>query len=164
MNDWYTPQQAAKLKKRAGLCKWLMILLGAASLAGCIFLCTRVTTGTASRLLGLTIALSAGGGWAVMLLWVFGFRPLKAQADHMQSLLETPCETCTGLLSVSGYSFQIPGSIVVRKARLKTPEETLSLNLNDRFAAKLPPDGTPVRVTTARSFITGVEVCEDENG
>ena len=164
MNDWYTPQQAAKLKKRAGLCKWLMILLGAASLAGCIFLCTRVTTGTASRLLGLTVVLSTAGGWAAMLLFFFGYRPAKAQAGHMAGLLDGTPETRTGYLSVSKDSFQIPGSIAVRKARLKTPEETLSLNLNARFAAKLPPDGTPVRVTTARSFITGVEVCEDENG
>ena len=119
-----------------------------------------MNTGNASRLLGLTIGLSALGGWAVMLLLAFGQRPAKAEAGHIRGLLDAPEEHYTGTLTVSKEGFQIPGSVVVRKARLQTEEETLTLNLNARFASRMPAAGTPVRVTVKKKFITHWEVVE----
>ncbi len=164
MNVWYTHKRAAQLKGRARLYGGIILFLAAATLAGCIILCSRVNTGNAFRLLGLTVGLSTLGGWAAMLLFFFGYRPAKAQAGHMAGLLESAPETHTGTLTVSKDSFQIPGSIGVRKARLKTGEETLSFNLNARYARNLPPEDAPVQVTVVRSFITGVEVCSHEEG
>lgn len=160
MNNWYSPQRASQLKKRADRYKWISFAVAALSLAGCIFLCTQVCTANASRLLGLTIGLSVLGGWAVMLLIAFGQRPAKAEAGHIQGLWDAPEEHHTGTLTVSKDGFQIPGSIVVRKARLQTEAETLTLNLNARFAARMPAPGTPVRVTVKKKFITHLEVVE----
>lgn len=158
MNEWYTNQRATQLQKRAARYQWMAIAVAVFSLAGCILLCTQVTTGNASRLLGLTIGLSALGGWAAMLLMAFGQRPAKAEAGHIRGLLDAPEETYVGQLTVSKEGFQIPGSIVVRKARLQTDEETLTLNLNARFAARMPAPGTTVQVTVKKKFIIALEV------
>ena len=160
MNEWYTNQRATQLQQRAARYLWIILGVAAVTLAGCIFLCTQVNTGNASRLLGLTIGLSALGGWAVMLLLAFGQRPAKAEAGHIRGLLDAPEEHYTGTLTVSKEGFQIPGSVVVRKARLQTEEETLTLNLNARFASRMPAAGTPVRVTVKKKFITHWEVVE----
>ena len=160
MNEWYTNQRATQLQQRAARYLWIILGVAAVTLAGCIFLCTQVNTGNASRLLGLTIGLSALGGWAVMLLIAFGQRPAKAEAGHIRGLLDAPEEHYTGTLTVSKEGFQIPGSVVVRKARLQTEEEPLTLNLNSRFASRMPAPGTPVRVTVKKKFITHWEVVE----
>lgn len=160
MNGWYGNQRATQLQKRADRYQWISFAVAALSLAGCILLCTQVRTANASRLLGFTIGLSALGGWAVMLLIAFGQRPAKAEAGHIRGLLDAPEETYVGQLTVSKEGFQIPGSIVVRKARLQTGEETLTLNLNARFAARMPAPGTLVRLTVKRKFIIAVEVME----
>ena len=160
MNEWYTNQRATQLQQRAARYLWIILGVAAITLAGCIFLCTQVNTGNASRLLGLTIGLSALGGWAVMLLLAFGQRPANAEAGHIRGLLDAPEEHYTGTLTVSKEGFQIPGSVVVRKARLQTEEETLTLNLNSRFASRMPAPGTPVRVTVKKKFITRWEVVE----
>lgn len=160
MNEWYTNQRASQLQQRAARYKWIIFGVAAVTLVGCVFLCTQVNTGNASRLLGLTIGLSALGGWAVMLLIAFGQRPAKAEAGHIRGLLDAPEETYTGTLTVSKEGFQIPGSVVVRKARLQTEEEPLTLNLNSRFASRMPAPGTPVRVTVKKKFITRWEVVE----
>lgn len=160
MNEWYTNQRATQLQQRAARYLWIILGVAAVTLAGCIFLCTQVNTGNASQLLGLTIGLSALGGWAVMLLLAFGQRPAKAEAGHIRGLWDAPEEHYTGTLTVSKEGFQIPGSVVVRKARLQTEEEPLTLNLNSRFASRMPAPGTPVRVTVKKKFITHWEVVE----
>ena len=158
MNNWYSTERADQLRKRAVRYQWIAIAAAALSLAGCILLCTQVTTGNASRLLGLTIGLSALGGWAVMLLIAFGQRPAKAEAGHIRGLLDATGERYTGTLTISKEGFQIPGSVVVRKARLQTEEESLTLNLNARFAARMPAPGTTVQVTVKKKFIIALEV------
>lgn len=158
MNEWYSPERARQMQSRARLCKWIMFLLASAALAGCVFLCTRVTTGNASHLLAATIGLSTLGGWAVLLITFFLYRPLKAQAGHIRSVAGGEKTVYTGRLTVSREGFQIPGSVAVRKARLETEGETLFFDLNAALVRRLPPAGTPVRVTAVRRFITAVEV------
>ena len=160
MNGWYTEPRAQQLKKRAHLYGIFISAVLVGALAGCIFLCTQVNTGNATRLLPMTIGLSTLGGWAALLLLVFGCKPAKAQAAHMTGLLDAAQETYTGILTVSREVFAIPGSISVRKAKLKTEQETLSFNLNARYGAKLPDLTKPVRIAVRRTFITGVEVEE----
>ena len=160
MNGWYTELRAQQLTKRAHLYGIIIATVLAGTLAGCIFLCTQVNTGNASRLLPITIGLSTLGGWAALLLTVFGRKPAKAQAAHMTGLLDAPQEEYTGTLTVSREVFAIPGSISVQKARLETDEETLSLNLYARYRGKLPDLTKPVRIAVRRTFITGVEVEE----
>jgi hypothetical protein len=162
MNKWYSPERAGRLQSRARLCKWIMFLLAFSALAGCVFLCTRVTTGNASRLLALTIGLSTLGGWAVLLITFFLYRPLRAQAGHIRSVAGGEKAQYTGLLTVSRESFQIPGSVAVRKAKLETEQGTLTFDLNAALVRRLPPAGETVRVTAVRRFITAVEVLGHE--
>lgn len=162
MQQWYSSANAARLKKRAALCKGSMILLGAAALAACIVLCTRVNTGNAARLLWWVAGLSTAAGWVVLLTMAFLYRPLKAQAGHVAGLLGGEEEQYTGRLSLLPGGFQIPGSIVVRKAKLMGEGEPLTLNVNARCVRDLPPQEALVRVTAVRTFITAAEVMGDE--
>lgn len=158
MNNWYSPQRASQLGKRAARYQWIAVAAGALTLAGCIFLCTMVRTDNSSWLLAWTICLSSVGGWVVMLLLCFGLQLAKAEAGHIRGLLDAPEEHYTGQLSIIKEGFQIPGSVEVRKARLQTPEETLTLNLNARFASCTPAPGATVRVTVKKKFIIAMEV------
>lgn len=160
MNGWYSQEEALRLKKRAHLYGIIIAAVLAGTLAGCIFLCTQVNTGNAVRLLPMTIGLSTLGGWAAILLTVFGRRPAKAQAAHMTGLLDAAVEEYSGQLTVSPHTFAIPGSISVRKAKLTTEQETLAFHLNARYGAKLPDLSKPVRIAVRRTFIVGVEVQE----
>ena len=162
MNTWYSQTQAEALFRRARLCRWFMILLGAGALAGCIFLCTPVTTGNAARMLAAVVTLSTLAGWTVLLLNVFLHRPLKAQAGHIRSVAGGESVQYTGRLTVGRDGFRIPGSIVVRKAQLQTERETLTFDVNAAWVNRLPPAGTLVRVSTVRRFITAVEVIDHE--
>lgn len=158
MNAWYSDALAAKYQKRARRCLWFVVALAVLGLAACIFMCTRVRTGNASRMLTAVILTSTLAGWAAILLIGFVYRPAKAQAGHMLGLLQAGEEQYVGTLSLEKGGFRIPGSIVVRKVRLKTEDDTLTFNLNARYASQLPPEGTPVRVTVRRKFITACEV------
>lgn len=160
MNGWYTELRAQQLKKRAQRYGIMIAAVLAGTLAGCVFLCAQVNTGNASRLLPITIGLSTLGGWAALLMLVFGRKPAKAQAAHMTGLLDAAQEEYTGTLTVSREVFAIPGSISVCKAKLKTEQENLSFNLNARYGSKLPDLSKPVRIAVRRTFITGVEVEE----
>ena len=161
MNAWYSEELAARYQNRARRCLWFVVALAVLGLAACIFMCTKVRTGNASRLLAAVILTSTLAGWAAILLIGFVYRPAKAQAGHMLGLMNAEAETLTGTLALEKGGFRIPGSIVVRKVRLRTEDETLTLNLNARFAAKLPPEGTPVKVAVRRKFITTCEVIQD---
>lgn len=163
MKEWYSETTAARYERRAKGMAGIMVALAALTLAACIFLCTRVNTGNAAVLLIGTMALSTLGGWAVLLLWCFGYRPARAQVGHIRGLLEGEEEWLTGCLKLLEGAFQIPGSIVVRKVRLDTDGEALTLNLNARHAGQLPAPGARVKVVVVRKFITAVEVCRDEN-
>jgi hypothetical protein len=163
MNAWYSDALAAKYQKRARRCLWFVVALAVLGLAACIFMCTKVRTGNASRLLAAVILTSVLTGWAAILLIGFVQRPAKAQAGHMLGLMNAEAETLTGTLSLEKGAFRIPGSIVVKKVRLRTEDGVLTFNLNARFAAKLPPEGTPVKVTVRRKFITACEVTDHES-
>ena len=63
-----------------------------------------------------------------------------------------------GCISISPQAFQIPKSVLIRKATLQDGEETRTLNLNARFVSRMPPSGTAVRIKTAKKFITAIEV------
>ncbi len=163
MKTWYSPQAAQRMRGRSNRWFYGILAILALSLAVCIFLCTRVRTGNANRLLVTVVALVTAAGWAALLLNVFVRRPAKAQAEHLQGLLEAEEECLTGTFTLGKEVIAIPGSIEVRKLRLDTGEEKCSYNLNAAFARHLPPEGTQVRLTVRRSFVTGCEVISRED-
>lgn len=158
MNRLYTPEAARYWKRRASFTLGLALGLVALALAVCILLCTRVNTANAQTFLFACIALFALSGWACILLLAFAYAPAKAQAVHIGGMFSAEAETWEGVLTVHKESFHIPKSVTVRKATLLTEEGALSLNVCAALAAQLPPNGSTVRLTAVRKYITGYEV------
>ena len=163
MKTWYSKAAAQRMRSRYSRWSYGILIMVILSLAVCVFLSTKVRTGNAGRLLVVVAALSTAAGWAAMLLNVFVRRPAKAQAEHLQGLLEAEEETRTGTFALGKELISIPGSIDVRKLRLDTGEKRETYNLNVAFVKHLPPEGTQVRLSLRRSFVTGCEVIGRED-
>ena len=125
-----------------------------------LVLCLLTRTGNVRTMLTIAWAslIPLGFGWIA--LWMFFTEPARAESRHLEGLAEGTPEVREGILTLSDVSFRIPKSVRVRKIRLETEEETLSLNLNERLWRRMPPDGSKVRAETVRKFITGFEVLE----
>ena len=138
------------------------VLYGLVILTAALFtaLCLLTHTGNARTMLFLTIASTVLLGWGIIALWLFAAEPMKAEEQHLTGLAAAEPENREGLFSLDSDVFRIPKSVRVRKARLETDDDTLSLNLNDKLTDKMPPDGSRVRVLTARKFIIGLETLE----
>ncbi len=162
MNRLYTEQAAQQWKQRAARLMAAVLLTAAAGLAACIFLCTRVTTGSAQPLLFAVIALSTLTGWAVILLVRLGFLTAKAEAEHIAGVLAGESETAQGIWTLSRQRWIIPHSVTFCKATLRDGDVSRVYNVDVRLASVLPEDGTPVRVTAVRRFITAWEVQHEE--
>lgn len=132
---------------------WLVLVLF-------ITLCLLTRTGNAQTMLYAAMAVMILGSLVILALWMFALEPAKAEERHLAGLAALTPETREGRISLSRDSFRIPKSVLVRKIRLTAEDEVLSLNLNEKLADRMPPDGTLVRVETARKFITGMEVLE----
>ena len=145
-------------RKRARRYTGLSCALAGAGLVCLIVLCLLTRTGNARTTLALAMAGSVLFGWAVIAVWLFAAEPARAEEKHLSGLAELEPEIREGRLTVSGDVFRIPKSVRVRKVRLETEGETLSLNLNEKLAGRMPPDGSLVRAEIARKFITGLEV------
>lgn len=154
----YTHEKMQYWKRRSAFLLSLALGLVAAALMVNMILCGRVNTLNAQRMQLACICIFALAGWACILLLFLGYAPAKAQAIHMEGILSAQEESYEGQLTVQRDSFRIPKSISVRKAILKMEEQSLSLNISAGFARRLPKNGTAVRVTAVRRFITGFEV------
>ena len=130
------------------------------TLALLVVLCLLTHTGNARTMLFITMLSMVLLGWGIIALWMFAAEPMKAEEQHLTGLAAAEPECREGLFFLDSDVFRIPKSVRVRKVRLETGEEPLSLNLNDRLTGKMPPDGSRVRVRTARKFITALEVLE----
>ena len=154
----YTPESARRWKRRAALLMSLALGLVALALVINIILCTKITTANAQTLQGVCIGLFTLAGWSCILLLYFAYTPAKAQAVHMAGMFSAPSETFEGTLTIHKDSFRIPRSVTVRKATLETADGPLSLSVCAALVPRLPGNGTRVRLTTVRKYITGYEV------
>lgn len=154
----YTPESARHWKRRAALLLGLAIGLVVLALVVNIVLCTRVNTANAQTLQVTCIALFTLAGWACILLLYFAYAPAKAQAVHIGGMFSAENETYEGVLTIHKESFHIPKSVTVRKATLETAEGAVALSVSAGLVHQLPKNGTAVRVTTVRKYITGYEV------
>ena len=154
----YTPEAARHWQRRAAFLLGFSIAAVVLALAVNIFLCTRVNTANAQTLQFTCIALFILAGWACILLLYFAYAPAKAQAVHIAGMFSAEAETFEGVLTVHRESFHIPKSVTVRKATLETAEGAVALSVSAGLVHQLPKNGTAVRVTTVRRYITGYEV------
>jgi hypothetical protein len=142
--------------------RYIRILCVLCFLALALFavLCLLTRTGNAQSMLYPAMAVMLLSGWGVIALWLFVVEPARAEAQHLAGLAEAEPEIREGRFSLTADSFRIPKSVRIRKARLQTESETLSLNVNEKLAGRMPPDDSLVRAEIVRKFITGVEVLE----
>lgn len=157
----YAAGDAEKWKKRAGRVRaaaWGCLLAGTAA---CVFLCTKVNTGNAHRLLITVIAVFALAGWAAILLRRLFYAPARAEAAHVSNLLTGEKEEYEGIVSGWDREFTIPRGIAVRRLILRQGEEPMALHVDARRAHLLPPPGTKVRLEARRKFVTGWEALHE---
>lgn len=147
-------------KARVRRNKRILCALTVAMLVSFVVLCLLTRTGNARAMLYLAMAETVLCGWGIIAFWLFSAEPSQAEEQHLAGLAQLEPETREGRLFMTESAFRIPRSVRIRKVRLETENESLSLNLNERLAHRMPPDGSRVRVETARKFITGVEVLE----
>ncbi len=160
MERFLNEEAVQKSRAHARFVMRVLYCLAGVALALFIVVCLMTRTGNAQAMLYLAMACMVLGSLAVLALWMFAAEPSRAEARHLEGLAGAEPQIREGRFSLSGDSFRIPRSVRVRKVRLETEEETLSLNLNEKLAGRMPSDGSLVRVETARKFITGMEVLE----
>jgi len=158
MKRLYTPETARHWKRRSTFTLAFSLGLVALALIVCVCLCAQVSTANAQTLLITCIILFTLAGWACILLLYFAYVPARAQATHIAGMFSAEVETFEGVLTIHKEGFHIPKSVTVRKATLLTAEGPLSLNISAGLAHQLPANGSSVRVSTVRRYITGYEV------
>ncbi len=138
----------------------ILFSAAAAMLALFIVLCLITRTGNARFMLMTAMISMVVLGWGLLAFWLFAAEPSLAEARHLEGLTEGEPRILEGRISLDPQSFRIPKSVRVLKARLETDGGTLSLNLNEKYQALIPPEGSLVRIQTVRKFITGIETIE----
>ena len=162
----YFLNEETVLRSRACVRRRTRILwtIAAASLVVFAVLCLATRTGNAGIMTSLAMGGAVLSGWVLIAWWLFAMEPARAEESHLTGLLSAEKEIREGRFFLREDSFRIPRSVRVRKVRLETEEGTLSLNLNAKLTDLMPPDGSAVRVETARKFITGMEVTDAGTG
>ena len=155
MTALYTPGQAAFWRRRSVRSRVVICIIFAAALLAAVILCCLVTTGNALTLQWSTVCEFTLLGWAGILLTVLVYLPARAEDLHTRGILSGEPETRTGLLTLTDQAFRIPKSIVVRKAVLQTPEETVTLNVDSKRVPLLPSGSFEAEIQTVRKYVTG---------
>ena len=161
MTELYNLSYASEQQKRLKKQRAVIIASGLLSLGVCALLCLFVTTRTARALFIPVSVISILWGWAYLLWLAPQKRACKAQYVHTKNVLSST-ETAyhTGIVSVSPYEIQVPGSIRVKNVRLSDGEKTESLLLNAAFS--LPADRARLTLRCAGKYVAAYEVAEDE--
>jgi len=160
MERFMSAETVRKSRNRATTVTRLLIMAAVAAFALFIVLCLLTRTGNARVMLIAAMVCAVLSGWGVMAFWIFSVEPARAEASHLEGLAAETAQTREGRITLDPEGFRIPKSVRVLKARLDTGEETLSLNLNEKYGNRVPPDGSLVRVETAKKFIIGMETLE----
>ena len=155
----YTDEKAKRLKKQAEIARGVILALMAASLILCVGACFFVNTRNTEKMFTIILAVSVLSGWTEMILYAFLRRPLKAESMHMMNVLKEEKESFSGDVYVSGRVFSIPKSIDVCALSVKGADgKESAFHLNAKMKKHIPENGTAVRVTVQRGFVTGIEV------
>lgn len=156
---YYSEQQTAKKRRCVTRIRTVLVLLCLSALAACLYLMLHVTTGNAARSFWFCLILFALSGWIVITLREVLLLPLKRVIAHEEGILknaEVPAQY-SGTLTRTGLWFTLPSSITLMKLTL-TSEDGESVNLSvERSRMKLlPADGTRVKLSAVRGFVTEV--------
>ena len=142
-------------EKRSAL---LFRILAAATPAVFVLLCLLTRTGNARVMHLLLLVVTAVSGGAAIAVYVLLLRPARRELRHMDMLRSGERTELEGVLTLTRDTIRVPRSVLVRRAILETGEERPALlNVDERWAHRMPPDGAKVRVTAVHSYIAGTE-------
>ncbi len=158
MIELYAAGEAEKMKRRAAGFFFAGCFVLLAGVVISVFLCSRIRPSNTWRLLLTVIVLNTLAGWLAIPLLFFGYRPYRAESEHIRHMEGSDSSLYEGLISTRRQPIQIPKSITVVRVLIKNPNAEIPLSLNLRKKDYLPPDGTHVRVCSKHGFITGFEV------
>lgn len=172
MESFISREQLARTEKQARVSAWILRILAAGMLVLFVVLCLVTRTANARTILRIMFISMTLLGWIWIGLRVCVERPAKAQARHLATMLSGEPEEYEGILEMSARPVRIPKSVRVRRVTL-TGEENPNpaeeparkrLNLDERLADRMPPDGSRIRVQAVHSYITGLEVLAEGGG
>ena len=139
-----------------------------------IVLCLLVRTGNARVMHPVMLSVTGALGAAAIIVYLLFLRPTRQEKRHMDMLRNGEKEILEGRITVTGESFRIPKSVRVCRVILEEGEEPEStmpqrieeekrpalLSIDERWACRLPADGTKVRLATVHNYIAGMETTE----
>lgn len=158
MTELYGRKETRRFRRLALLSGGLSAAILAGGLAACVALCCQVNTLNAARLEKTVVTVSVLTGWTALPLFFLAYRPARAEYRHMDGILRGEQAEFSGVLTVAPGEIALPRSISVKKAVLEENGKEVPLTLNARMARRMPPNGTRVRVTAVRRYITAFEV------
>lgn len=165
MELFCTDAERDRLKAAAKRSTLIFRILAAATAAVFILLCLLTNTGNAKTMHAALILSVMALGWACVAVYFLGVKESRTQLAHLEMLRAGPAEVREGVLSLEDGTIRIPKSIRIRKAVLdEGGEEPARLNIDERWASRMPPDGSRVRLQVVHSYIAGAEVPERAEG
>ena len=165
MELFCTDAERDRLKAAAKRSALIFRILAAATAAVFILLCLLTNTGNAKTMHAALILSVMALGWACVAVYFLGVKESRTQLAHLEMLRAGPAEVREGVLSLEDGTIRIPKSIRIRKAVLdEGGEEPARLNIDERWASRMPPDGSRVRLQVVHSYIAGAEVPERAEG
>ena len=130
-------------------------------------LCLLTRTGNARTMHPAMLAAAALLGGAAITVYTLLLRPVRQERKHLEMLMNTPKTILEGRVTVTGDCFRIPKSVRVRRVILEKDQEDerpALLNVDERWAERIPPDGSRVRVAAVHSYIAGIETVRGAEG
>ena len=136
-----------------------------------IVLCLLVRTGNARIMHPVMLSVTGVLGAAAIIVYLLFLRPTRQEKRHMDMLRNGEKEILEGRITVTGESFRIPKSVRVCRVILEEGEEAepsmpasieeerrpALLSIDERWACRLPADGTKVRLAAVHNYIAGME-------
>lgn len=159
--ELYSPDEPALLEKKARSFTGVCVLIGALTLAGCIFICTKVDPLNVSRMLIAAFALSTIGGWAVISIAHFVVAEYKNAAKHVRAILDGEGERTEGRFSADREIIRIKHGVSMLRVSAYGAGGSETLSLYSRKAKRFDAEKA-VAVRKVLGFIAAYEV-EDEN-
>ncbi len=154
----YEPKRLEKLEKKRTLTKRLLWGLGLAAFAVCVVLTALVNTRNIQRMLAACICISTVTAWIIVYFSTFIVRDARRELEHAANLAGEPRETVTGKITPLKLKVQIRGSVALRKIRVDTDKEPVTLNILLDRASMLPKNGELTRLYTVHGYIVAYEV------
>ena len=160
--ELYPAAYVARAKRNNQIWTVAVCLFALGCLAVCVALCLRLNTANADRTQLLVCAISAVGGWIVILLLTCVVLPGKRELAHIRSLEHEPRECVAGLVTPDAQRVPIRGSITVQRLQVHASDGTRRVSVNVRALRRMPKLPAQLTLYTAHGYVVAWEVdaCE----